>query len=130
MNTTKETLQVETGKASKQRGCSFWIIRFAFLIGLTVLAYYGYCWGLWGRGSLLLQYLFQCSCLAASEEARYPRQVEVIVSACKYVSSRLSPSGRLLLVSEKKNESSTDYLLDLQTMEKIDVTNHPDRLGR
>jgi hypothetical protein len=89
------------------------------------LVYYGYCWGVWGRSSLLLQYLFQCSCPPASEEARYPDEVDVIVPACSYVSSRLSPSGRLFLVSEKKNGIATEYLLDMQTLEKNTITNQP-----
>jgi hypothetical protein len=89
-------------------------------MGLPLL-YYGYCWGFWGRGSLLLQYLFQCSCPAASEEARYPEQVDVIVPACRYVSSTL-PSGRLLFVREEVSGVSSTYLLDLQTKEKTSLT--------
>lgn len=82
------------------------------------MLYYGYCWGWWARQSLLLQYLFQCSCPAASEEARYPDEVDVIVSACKYSSSILSPSGRLLYVREKRSPPDATYLLNLQTGEK------------
>jgi len=93
----------------------FWVVFLVLLIGLPPLSYYGYCWGLWGRGSLLLQYLFQCKCPAASEQARYPKQVEVLISACKNVSTTLSPSGRLLAVYEDE----TVHLLDLQNNENI-----------
>lgn len=79
--------------------------------------YYGYCWGWWGRNSLLLQYLFQCNCPIASEEVRYPDEVDMIVSSCQYGSSIHSTSGRLLYVEEAKPVST--YLLDLQTNEKI-----------
>jgi len=77
--------------------------------------YYGYCWGLWGRNSLLLQYLFQCNCPPASEEARYPDNVDVIISACKYRSSILSPSGRLLYVEVEESGLVSTYFLNLQT---------------
>ena len=90
---------------------------FSLLLGLPLL-YYGYCWGVWGRSSLLLQYLFQCGCPVASNEARYPDEVDVVVPACRYVSSILSPSGRLLYVQEKISGHSSTYLLNLQTNEK------------
>jgi hypothetical protein len=109
MNATKEL---------KKRVLRIWSIRIATLIGVTLLFFYGYCFGLWGRGSLLLQYLFQCSCPLASEEARYPDEVDVIVSACRFGSALISPSGRLLYVLEKENESTSTYLLDLQSQEK------------
>lgn len=78
--------------------------------------YYGYCWGWWGRQSLLLQYLFQCNCPAASEEAGYPKEVDVIIPACQHITSRVSPNGRLLYVQGEKPGDA--YLLDLQTDEK------------
>jgi len=128
MNTTK-TLQTETNQSPKPRGYRFWLIRFALLVGLPILLYYGYCWGLWGRGSLLLQYFFQCNCPPASEEARYPDNVNVIVPACHYISSTtsptLSPSGKLLHVRTIRFGHSSSYLLNLQTMESIDVTDQP-----
>jgi hypothetical protein len=71
---------------------------------------------------LLLQYLFQCNCPVASEEARYPEQVDVIVPACRYVTTRLSPSGQLLYIREKRLWSTQAHLLDLQTNEKITST--------
>jgi len=108
----------EISQPPKPRGYRFWLIRLALLLGLPILLYSGYCWGLWGRSSLLLQYLFQCGCPVASEEARYPDNVDVIVPACRYKSSRLSPSGRLLYVNEKKDGLTSTYLLDLQTHEK------------
>jgi hypothetical protein len=117
MNTMK-TLQAETAPASKRRW-SFWLSCFTLLLVLPLLFYYGYCRGWSGRSSLLLQYLFQCSCPPASEEARYPDKVDVIVPACKYGSSILSPSGRLLYVQEEASGITSTYLLDLQTDEKI-----------
>ena len=120
-----KTPQTQIDHSSKPRGYRYWLIRIVLSLGLPFLLYYGYCWGLWGRHSLLLQYLFQCNCPPASEEARYPQRVDVIVPACSYVSSRLSPSGRLFLVSEKKNGITIEYLLDMQTMEKDNITNQP-----
>lgn len=105
-------------RISVQRRYYFWLgvfSRLGLLIALPLLLYYGYCWGLWGRNSLLLQYLFQCSCPPASEEARYPNEVDVIVSACPQARVRLSPSGHLLHVSEEKSGSVTAYLLNLHT---------------
>jgi hypothetical protein len=118
MNTASSS-QVETNHPPKQRGYRFWIGCFVIIFGLPLLLYYGYCWGLWGRSSLLLQYLFQCSCPPASEEARYSEEVDVIISACRYGSSTLSPSGRLLAVYEKEPVNASPYLLDLQTGEII-----------
>ncbi|MBN2116249.1 MAG: hypothetical protein JW730_06755 [Anaerolineales bacterium] len=104
-----------------QRRYRFRLILFILLFSLPILLYYGYCWGWWGRQSLLLQYLFQCSCPIASEEARYPDEVDVIVSACGYTNIRLSPGGRLLYVNENKLWLTSSYLLDLQTNEKVAV---------
>jgi len=113
---TVKTLQSEVQSSSKRKGYRFWIGCSILLLGLPLL-YYGYCWGWWGRQSLLLQYLFQCNCPPASEEARYPEPVNVIIPACKYMSSILSPSGHLLYVQEE--ESGLTYLLNLQTGEEI-----------
>jgi hypothetical protein len=124
MNTTNSS-QVETDHPLKQRGYRFWLGCFVLLVGMPFLLYYGYCWGWWGRQSLLLQYLFQCNCPPASEETRYPDEVDVIVSACPQARARLAPSGRLLYVNEEKSGIATTYLLNLQTMERIDVTNQP-----
>jgi hypothetical protein len=118
MNTTNSS-QVETDHPPKRQGYRFWTGCFILLLGSPILLYYGYCWGWWGRSSLLLQYLFQCNCPPASEEARYPDEVDVIVSACRYENSILSPSGRLLAVYEREPENASPYLLDLQTGEKI-----------
>jgi hypothetical protein len=107
-----------TDQPRQPAGYRRWLIRLALFLGLPVLFYYGYCWGLWGRGSLLLQYLFQCSCPPASEEARYPQYVDVIVSACRYNSSILSPSGRLLYVLEEEPGIKPTYLVNLQTDER------------
>ena len=95
---TMKTAQAETTHVPKRRGYRFWLSCLLLLLGLPLLFYHGYCWGLWGRSSLLLQYLFQCSCSPASEEARYPEQVDVIVPACRNGGINLSPTGRLLYV--------------------------------
>ena len=126
MNTMK-TAQAETTHAPKRRGYRFWLSCFLLLLGLPLLFYYGYCWGLWGRSSLLLQYFFQCSCPPVSEEARYSEQVDVIIPACHNVNvgTRLSPSGRLLYVREEMAGMTTAYLLDIQTRQRMDVTDQP-----
>lgn len=103
----------------------FWLISIFLVIGLSLSFFPGYCWGLWGRKSLLLQYFFQCKCPTTSEQARYPNQVKVIISACHNSFVELSPSGRYLLVHEEISGKNLDYLLDFQTMDKIDVTNQP-----
>lgn len=122
MNTMKN-LQSGAQSTSKRKGYRFWIGCSILLLGLPLL-YYGYCWGWWGRQSLLLQDLFQCNCPAASEEARYSEEVDVIVSGCRRVSTgfKLSPSGRFLYIREEENEHVASYLLDLQTMERKRVT--------
>jgi hypothetical protein len=108
------------GKAQIGIGC------FAILLALPFLLYYGYCWGLWGRNSLFLQYFFQCRCPFASEEWRYARQVDVIVSACQNpISSRLSPSGRFLYVSQEDAGLISRILLDLETKERVDAIEQP-----
>ena len=118
----KTSSQIETPYIAVQRRNRNWLTRFAYSVGLPLtlflLFFYGYCWGLWGRGSLLLQHLFQCSCPVASEEARYPDDVDVIVPACRYGGVWLSPSGRLLYVREIDDEAISTYLLDLHTQEK------------
>ncbi|HKY55910.1 MAG TPA: hypothetical protein VJM08_16455 [Anaerolineales bacterium] len=119
---SKETLKTETGYTSKPRGYRFWLSCFVLQLVLPLLFYYGYCWGWWGRGSLLLQYLFQCNCPVASEETRYPEWVDVIVPACQHVNSRLSPSGRLLHVQGENSGFPTTYLLDLETNERTSFT--------
>jgi hypothetical protein len=99
----------------------FWV-KTALLLSLPLAFYYGYCWGLWGRNSLLLQYLFQCGCPAASEEARYPEYVDVLVPACKYLDSIHSPSGRLLYVTVEESGTISTYLLNLETGERTPFT--------
>jgi hypothetical protein len=112
-------MKMKSINSFKQGGLRTWISRFVILLGVSFLFYVGYCWGLWGRHSLLLQYLFQCNCPTASLEARYPRSVDVIVPACDYVYAMLSPSGRLLSVREQDSVANSIYLLDLETGEKI-----------
>lgn len=111
--------QKEITPSTKSRRYRFWLPRIAILLGLPILLYYGYCWGLWGRNSLLFQYLFQCSCPPASEEARYPEYVNVIVPACKYLESLHSPSGRLIYVLTEGPGTTSTYLLNFETGEKI-----------
>lgn len=121
-----KTSQAEARHPFKRRGPRFWLGCLVLLVGLPILFYYGYCWGLWGQHSLLLQYFFQCSCPAASEEARYPDEVDVIVSACQHVTiSRLSPSGHFLYVYAENFGLVSAYLLNLQTMERM--TEVPDQ---
>ena len=96
-------------------GCS------VLLLGVPLLLYFGYCWGLWGRHSLLLQYFFQCKCPAASEQARYPKEAEVIVSACRSWTAELSPAGSKLYVREKTFGRFSNYLLNFQTNEIIPI---------
>lgn len=117
MNKTK-TLLSETNQSFKKRRFQDWISRIILFLGLPLLFYFGYCWGWWGRNSLLLQYLFQCNCPLASADSRYPDEVDVIVSACGYAGSRLSASGHTLYVREKRFLHTSTYLLDLQTGEK------------
>lgn len=118
-------MQPEASQNSKHNRYRFGLGVIILLFGLPLLLYYGYCWGWWGRQSLLLQYFFQCSCPPSSAETRYPQQVDVIVSACSQPFARISPSGRLLYVREEKSAITTAYLLDLQTLERIKVTNEP-----
>ncbi len=92
------------------------------LSGGTFLAYYGYCWGWWGRQSLLLQYLFQCRCPSASIESRYPEYIDVLLSACQYDIFIMSPSGRFLYVEKRKTENDAGYFWNLQTGEKYPYT--------
>ena len=115
----------ENSHPAKPSSNRSWIILIVLILGLPLLLYYGYCWGIWGRDSLLLQYLFQCNCPVASEEARYPENVDVIVPACLYANVRLLPHGRYLYVTERGIWSAPTYLLDLYTNEKISI-NFPD----
>lgn len=90
--------------------------------GGTFLAYYGYCWGWWGRSSLLLQYLFQCKCPLISAEFRYPEQIDVILTACQHDTFIMSPSGRFLYVEKRETENNVGYFWNLQTNEKTPYT--------
>ena len=118
------TSQTATGIRHKQRDYRFWVSCSILIMGLGVLGYYGYCFGWWGRNSLLLQYFFQCHCPTASEKTRYSEQVDIIIPACRAVNTgiKLLPSGRFLYLLEEENGLAATYLLDLQTMERIKVT--------
>ena len=114
-----------TNTALKQWQTRLRVSCFGIILGLPllpVLLYCSYCWGLWGRHSLLLQYYFQCQCPAASEQARYPKDTEIVFSACRNVIVTLSPNGRRLHVSEDNSQFPPRYLLDLQTRERLPVS--------
>lgn len=113
-------MEVKRINSSTQSADRIMISGLVILVALPLL-YFGYCWGWWGRQSLLFQYLFQCNCPAASEEARYPGSVGVIVSACRNAGVRLSPSGRLLHVNEEWKGVTSSYLFNLETGEKIPI---------
>lgn len=117
-----KTEKTDNPNPPKPRGYRFWLTRLTLLLGLPLLLYYGYCWGWWGRGSLLLQYLFQCSCPAISAEARYPEYIDVVVPACKYLESLHSPSGRLIYVLAEGSGTTSTYLLNLETGERTLLT--------
>jgi len=116
-----KTLQPISKDNSKGQGYRFWLGCFTILLVSPFLLYYGYCWGLWGRNSLLLQYLFQCNCPASSEEARYPKEVDLIIPACSNATVMLFPNGRRLYVLERNSEITSSYLLELQTKEKMPI---------
>ncbi len=69
-----------------------------------------------------MQYIFQCACPTASDEARYPERVDVVIPACRHNAIRLSPSGRMLYVATRVLWNDADYLLDLQTGERTPVS--------
>jgi hypothetical protein len=112
-------MKAKSTNSSTQQADRILVGGLVILLALPLL-YFGYCWGWWGRQSLLLQYLFQCNCPPASEEARYPQSVNVIVSACRNAGVRLAPSGRLLYANENWNGATSSYVLNLETDEKID----------
>ncbi len=94
------------------------------VVGGIFTVYTGYCWGVWGRNSLLLQFLFQCGCPLSSNEFRYPERVDVIIPACQKDNIvRLSPSGRLLFVGKDELMSNDNYILNLETGEKKYILN-------
>ncbi len=117
-----ETSQTKPTHLSKRRRHGFWLSRVILLLGLPLLLYYGYCWGWWGRNSLLLQYIFQCGCPTSSNESRYPDKVDVVVPACFQNAVILSPSGRLLYVNRNMLWNDVSYFLNLQTGEKNSYT--------
>jgi len=110
---------------SNRRVYLFWLgffSRLGLLLGLAFLIYYGYCWGMWGRNSLLLQHLFQCKCPNSSEEWRYPSHIDVIISACSNGGVRLSPNGRFLFVYDKDSNNLSNYIFDIQANERIPLS--------
>lgn len=114
-----KTSKTKPTSQSKQPRLIFWVSLDILLFGLTFLTYYGYCWGWWGRDSLLMQYIFQCGCPLSSNESRYPDKIDVVIPACQNNSVvRLSPSGRLLFVGKEELLSDNNYILNLETGEK------------
>ncbi len=93
-------------------------VRLVILLGVLFVVYYGYCWGWWGKNSLLLQYIFQCGCLISSNESRYPDSIDVIIPACEHDSILLSPSGRLLYIDNYIFWNNFSYFLNIETGEK------------
>jgi hypothetical protein len=63
----------------------------------------------------------QCNCPGFTQEFRYPKQADVVISACHLTYAELSPSGKLLYVKE----DDLAYLMDLQTGDRIDVSTQP-----
>lgn len=116
-------LQTKTNNIPRRWNHRFLLAGFVFIVGLGVLSYYGYCFGLWGTGNLLFQILFQrrCSCSGISEEWRYPEEADVIVSACHLYDVILSPSGRLLHVQQYINGLKSMYILNLETGEQTPI---------
>jgi hypothetical protein len=110
--------------STSQTKLRIWIGFFAMIMGVGVVVFYSYCFGLWGRQIPLFQYLFQCNCPGFSEEWRYPKQVDIIVSACRNTGMRISPSGRLALVyvGQEIDGKLSTFLLDLATREEIPLT--------
>lgn len=91
-----------------------WILRHLLLLGSLFLLYWGYCWGLWGRDSKLLAFLFPCACPPISEEFRYPEYINVLVPACEDRRiSDVSPSKRYLATTG--NNFDRGYIYDIKT---------------
>src|ERR1051325_5952807 len=81
----------------KGQGCGWVMGGLVAMPLVTALLYWSWCWDWWGQENRLMQYLFQCQSPRASEEARYPDNVDVLVSACDdpyYNGFSVSPSGR------------------------------------
>lgn len=98
-------------------GCLFWSLPLALLTIWSL--YWSWCWGWWGQNRYL-RYFLQCNCPAASEEARYPADVDVLIPACRdpaYVGAigyDVSPSGRYALFVPSRSASQI-YLYDRLT---------------
>lgn len=116
------TSQQKTRKHLPPPGYRFGIAGLLVLLALSSLLYYGYCWGWWGRNSLLLQYLLQCRCPPASEQRRYPASVKVIIPACSPKGLvGVLPSGRTLYMYNRKTHQSS--FLDLDNMTEREAPN-------
>lgn len=93
-----------------------WLLRGVVALLLLGSLYGTWCWGWWGHRSLLLQYLFRCACPVASEAARYPAQVEVLVPACKDARVIVSPGGQCMRVWISGQPL---YMFDFETQQRI-----------
>jgi hypothetical protein len=114
-----ETLPGNFTNFLKQRGTRIGLMCLVVFSTLPFLLYFGYCWGWWGRDSLLLQYYFQCKCPSGSEKARYPKEVEILVSPCNLRYVKLSPGGRFLYLDEDRDGRTS--LLDLETGQQTPI---------
>ncbi|MDI6768844.1 MAG: hypothetical protein QMD04_04130 [Anaerolineales bacterium] len=103
------------GKQLRLKRWHLWVVVILPILGIIYLAW---CYGLWGRNNLFLQYLFQCCCPLHSESFRYPEQAEVIIPAChkqdKFIT--ISSGGALIQVGSPYNFK---YILDLRTGKRI-----------
>lgn len=97
------------------------LIIFGTGLGACILGYLGYCYGWWGRGTLALQYLFQCNCPPRSEAVRYAPFM-VLSPVCFHpVVDSISPDQRHIVVSEyvyPRSGAQRDVLIDLTTLER------------
>ena len=95
-----------------------WLLRGVVALLLLGSMYWSWCWGYWGRQSLLPQYLFRCAYPAASEAARYPAHVEVLISACKDARVIVSPGGQRMSV---RVSGQPMYMVDLETQRRVSL---------
>jgi hypothetical protein len=82
------------------------------LIGVTF--FWGYCWNWWGQ-AVLWDYLFQPICPPASDEARYPHNIDVLVSARYAPKGGFSiPSTRAMHYMTQKGTKVHHHLYDFE----------------
>jgi hypothetical protein len=84
-------------------------------IGLCAFVFMSYCWGWWGRESLVAGAFWQCSCPRASETARIA-PFRMLVSACERPSTAtVSPTGEYMFVTFQHNTTNQARVIDLET---------------